>query len=232
MKSIIERLRVLNDLDIQLLTVRKDLERFPKELAEKSEEPRLLREQAERRKAEVIRFKLDADAVDLELKAGMDALKRLASQMNVLRTSKEFEAVRRQMDAQRAWNSQSEDKELELLSQAEQKQKDVDALAVKVGELDKILAEETLRVNQVLAELKVQHDQLAAQRAVLAKDIPAKELAIYDRIVVNRGQAIAHIEKGFCSACHMKLPPQVQNLTLLGLEMITCASCGRILTAG
>ena len=63
------------------------------------------------------------------------------------------------------------------------------------------------------------------------KDLPDRELAVYDRIVVNRGQAIAKIELGHCSACHMKLPPQVHNLVLLAQELVTCSSCGRILTA-
>lgn len=230
MKDIIQKLHKLNDLDIELQMIRKDLDRIPKELATKEEEPKLLREQIDRRKAEIVKLKMEADAMELEIKAGMEALKRYASQLNVLRTSKEFEAVKRQMEAQRGWNSENEDKALALLSQAEAKQKETDGLAAKLAEVDAALAIERERVQKDVGELTKKRDEILAVRTELAKDVPAKELGIYDRIVVNRGQATAKVNKGFCSACHMKLPPQVHNLALLAKELVTCPSCDRILT--
>lgn len=231
MKEIIQKLKILNDLDVQLQSYRKDLDRMPKELAAKEEEPKLLKEQIEKRKTEIVALKVEADGIELEMKAGMEALKRYASQLNVLRTSKEFEAVKRQMEAQRGWNSENEDKALALLSQAETKQKEADALAARLAELEKALAEERQRVGKEVAELTAKRDELLARRTELAKDVPGKELSIYDRIVVNRGQATTKINKGFCAACHMKLPPQLHNMALLGKELVTCPSCDRILTS-
>ncbi|MCW8132791.1 MAG: hypothetical protein KIS92_20765 [Planctomycetota bacterium] len=230
MKEIIQKLHKLNDLDIELQSIRKDLDRIPKELAAKEEEPKLLKEQIEKRKAEIIKLKMEADAMELEIKAGMEALKRYASQLNVLRTSKEFEAVKRQMEAQRGWNSENEDKALALLGQAEVKQKESDGLSAKLAEVEAALAIERARVQKDVGELTAKRDDLLAKRGELSKDVPAKELAIYDRIVVNRGQATAKVNKGFCAACHMKLPPQVHNLALLAKELVTCPSCDRILT--
>ena len=43
MKEIIQKLKILNDLDVQLQSYRKDLDRMPKELAAKEEEPKLLK---------------------------------------------------------------------------------------------------------------------------------------------------------------------------------------------
>jgi predicted nucleic acid-binding Zn-ribbon protein len=231
MKEIIKKLHKLNELDIELQTLRKDLERMPRELAEKEEEPKLLKEQIERRKADILKLKMEADSIELEMKAGMEALKRYASQLNVLRTSKEFEAVKRQMEAQRGWNSENEDKALALLSQAEVKQKEADGLNTKLEEVEKVLAVERERVGKDVAELTKKQNDILVRRAELSKDVPGKELAIYDRIVVNRGQATAKVNKGFCSACHMKLPPQVHNMVLLAKELVTCPSCDRILTA-
>lgn len=231
MKEIIKKLHKLNELDIELQTLRKDLERMPRELAEKEEEPKLLKEQIERRKADILKLKMEADSIELEMKAGMEALKRYASQLNVLRTSKEFEAVKRQMEAQRGWNSENEDKALALLSQAEVKQKEADGLNTKLEDVEKVLAVERERVGKDVAELTKKQNDILTRRAELSKDVPGKELAIYDRIVVNRGQATAKVNKGFCSACHMKLPPQVHNMVLLAKELVTCPSCDRILTA-
>jgi predicted nucleic acid-binding Zn-ribbon protein len=231
MKDIIDRLKTLNKLDVQLQTIKKDMERLPKELSEKQTLPKNLKSSIERGKAEISRLKIDADAIELEIKAGEEALKRYAGQMNVLRTSKEFETVKRQMDAQRAWNKENEGKALELLEQVDVKQKDIEKNAVALADAEKLLAVETAKVDQLLAELKSDYDKLAAERSGLAKDVPDKELTIYDRIASGRGQAIATVERGNCSACFMKIPPQTHNMALLAKELVTCPSCGRILTA-
>jgi predicted nucleic acid-binding Zn-ribbon protein len=231
MKEIIDRLKTLNKIDVQLQTIKKDMERLPRELSEKQVLPKTLKSTIERAKADITRIKIEADSIELEIKSGEEALKRYAGQMNVLRTSKEFETVKRQMDAQRIWNKENESKALELLEQVDAKQKDIDKNNVTLQVAEKALAEETAKVDKAVAELKAQYDTLAAERAGLAKDLPDKELTIYDRIAAGRGQAIATVERGNCSMCFMKIPAQVHNLALLAKELVCCPSCGRILTA-
>ena len=172
MKEIISQLKELNKLDIQLQMLKKDIDRLPKELSEKQTVPKNLRGSIERARAEITRLKIDADTIELEVKSGEEALKGLATQMNVLRTSKEFETVRRQMDAQRAWNKENEGKVLELLEQVDVKQKDVDKNNAALEESEKALAIESLRVEKELAELQAQYDGIAAQRGILASDLP------------------------------------------------------------
>jgi predicted nucleic acid-binding Zn-ribbon protein len=208
------------------------MERLPKELAEKLAVPKSLKASIERIKADIIRLKIEADSIELEVKSGEESLKRYAGQMNVMRTSKEFETVRRQMDAQRAWNKENEGKVLELLEQVDTKQKDVDKNSTALTDAEKLVTEETARVDKELAELRTQFEALTAQRADMAKDLPEKEVTIYNRIVGTRGDAIASVERGICSACFMKIPPQIHNLALLAKELTCCPSCGRILTAG
>ena len=232
MKEIINQFKALNQLDVKLRMIKKDMERLPKELAEKLVVPKSLKASIDRTKADIIKLKMEADAAELEVKSGEEALKRYAGQMNVMRTSKEFETVRRQMDAQRAWNKENEGKVLELLEKVDAKQKDVDKNSTALAEAEKLVTEETARVDKEVAELRTQYEALSAQRAVMAKDLPEKEVTIYNRIVATRGDAIAAVERGICSACFMKIPPQVHNLALLAKELVCCPSCGRILTAG
>ncbi|HYG76890.1 MAG TPA: C4-type zinc ribbon domain-containing protein [Planctomycetota bacterium] len=232
MKEIISRLKSLNELDVKITMIKKDMERLPKELAEKQVVPKNLRAAIEKAKAEILRLKMEADSIELEVKSGEETLKRYASQMNTMRTSKEFETVKRQMDAQRAWNKENEGKVLELLEQVDNKQKDIDKNTTALNDAEKVVAEESARVDKEVGELRAQYEALATQRASMAQGVPEKELSIYNRIVNGRGQAIAHVEKGICSACFMKIPPQVHNLALLARELVCCPSCGRILTAG
>ncbi|MGD0090867.1 MAG: C4-type zinc ribbon domain-containing protein [Planctomycetota bacterium] len=233
MKEIIDQLKKINDLDVRLSMVKKDLERLPRELAEKQIQPRNLKATIERNKAEITRLKMETDALELEVKSGEETLKRYAGQLNITRNNKEFDAVRRQMDAQRAWNKENESKYYKLVEDTEAKQKDLDKNSTVLVEAEKELAAETVRVNQELAELRAQYDTLAAEREVMTKEVPDKELSIYNRIVNTHGLAISKVGPGgICSACFMKIPPQFHNLALLAKDLVCCPSCGRILTAG
>ncbi|HLX63296.1 MAG TPA: C4-type zinc ribbon domain-containing protein [Planctomycetota bacterium] len=231
MKEIIEQLRTLNEIDNKIAMVRKDMERLPKELADRQSPIRLLKVQIEKTKAEVTQLKISADSAELDVKAGEDALKRLAMQMNVLKTSKEWDTIKRQMDAQRGWNKENEGKELALLEQIENKQAELDKHSASLQELESSASTESERVEKELQELGARLNELSAEREKLTPGIPDKELTIYTRIAGTRGVAISYVKNGNCSLCFMRLPPQIQNLALLGRDITCCPSCGRILTA-
>ncbi|MFH0938567.1 MAG: C4-type zinc ribbon domain-containing protein [Planctomycetota bacterium] len=230
MKDIIKHLKLLNELDIRLVTTKKDIERLPKELSEKQIQLKILNDSIERVKSEIVRLKMEANSLELEITSGEEMLKRYAKQMNILRTSKEFEAIKRQMDAQRVWNKETEGKALEFLEQIDVKQKDVELNRVTIAAVETELAAETARVEKEVAELQAEHDKLYKDREALTKAVPEKELMLYNRIA-SRGQAIASVERGICSVCCMRLPPQVQNLAILANDLAFCPSCGRILMA-
>ena len=233
MKEIIDQLKKMNELDVRLRTIKKDLERLPRELAEKQVPPRDLKAGIERAKAEIIRLKMEADALELEGKGGEEQLKHYAGQLNITRNNKEFDAVRRQMDAQRAWNKENEGKYYKLVEDTEAKQNEVDKNSQTLAQSEKDLAAETERVNKELAELRTQYDALAQEREAMAKDVPDKELNVYNRIVNTHGQAIAKVAAGgICSACFMKIPAQFHHLAIMSKDLVCCPSCGRILTAG
>src|SRR5579862_580432 len=231
MKEIIEQLRTLNEIDNKIAMVRKDMERLPKELADRQSPIRLLKVQIEKTKAEVTQLKISADSAELDVKAGEDALKRLAMQMNVLKTSKEWDTIKRQMDAQRGWNKENEGKELALLEQIENKQAELDKHSASLQELESSASTESERVEKELQELGARLNELSAEREKLTPGIPDKELTIYTRIAGTRGVAISYVKNGNCSLCFMRLPPQIQNLALLGRDITCCPSCGRILPA-
>lgn len=231
MKAIIEQLRTLNEIDNKIAMVRKDMERLPRELADRQSPIKLLRVQIDKTKSEITQLKISADAAELDVKAGDEALKRLAMQMNVLKTSKEWDTIKRQMDAQRGWNRENESKELLLLEQIEVKQAEFEKHSAALKELESSSSSETERVEKELRELQTRLNELTTEREKLAPDIPDNELTIYTRIAGTRGVAIAYVKNGNCSLCFMRLPAQIQNLALLGRDLTCCPSCGRILTA-
>ncbi len=78
MREIIGQLKTLNQLDTQLQMIQKDLDRLPRELSEKQVLSRDLKSSIEHAKSEIIRMRKEADALELDVKSGEDALKRYA----------------------------------------------------------------------------------------------------------------------------------------------------------
>lgn len=231
MKAIIEQLRTLNDIDVRLGIVKRDLERLPRELAEKQAPIKSMKAAIDRAKMDVIRMKVDADSADLEVKAGEETLKKLGEQMNILKTQKEFEAIRRQMESQRNWNKENETKELGFLEKIEAKQKDIEKQQAAIDALVSASAEDSERIEKEVAELRTRFEELNNQRGKLAPEIPDTELSTYNRIAGRGDVALAVVRNGNCSECYMRLPAQIQNLAIIGKELTCCPSCGRILTA-
>lgn len=231
MKAIIEQLRTLNDIDVRMGVVKRDLERLPRELAEKQAPIKSIKAAIDRIKMDVIRLKVDSDSAELEVKVGEEALKKLGEQMNILKTTKEFETIRRQMENQRNWNKENEEKELGMLEKIEARQKEVEAQEAKLNALVSETSSESERIEKELAELRARFEELSGQRAKVAPEIPDAELTVYDRIAGRGDVALAYVKNANCSECFMRLPAQIQNLALIGKELVCCPSCGRILTA-
>ena len=179
MKAIIEQLRTLNDIDVRLGIVKRDLERLPRELAEKQAPIKSMKAAIDRAKMDVIRMKVDADSADLEVKAGEETLKKLGEQMNILKTQKEFEAIRRQMESQRNWNKENETKELGFLEKIEAKQKDIEKQQAAIDALVSASAEDSERIEKEVAELRGTVEREGAACGILiTRNEPTKPMTL------------------------------------------------------
>jgi len=87
-----------------------------------------------------------------------------------------------------------------------------------------------------LAKLKEGSSKRAARsrggRAALAKGLPQGVLERYDELVrAHRSPAVARIERGTCSGCHIRLPTMIEYKILHSLALYTCPRCRRLIYA-
>jgi hypothetical protein len=74
-----------------------------------------------------------------------------------------------------------------------------------------------------LADLMKQREESVAQ-------LPPELGELYGRIALKKqGLALAVVSGEVCSACQMKLRPQLINEVRLGEQIIVCENCSRIL---
>lgn len=84
------------------------------------------------------------------------------------------------------------------------------------------------------SELKNHEAELATaseKRDKIFEGLPKNLANVYNRMATRSrdGIAVAEVKNGACSACFMKLRPQVLVELKIGEEMIICESCARIL---
>ena len=123
----------------------------------------------------------------------------------------------------------NEDKILDLMVNAEAREKDVKAaeaeLKAETSEIEKEKEQARLRTaedEKLLAEWNGKRDKLRA-------GVGADTLRHYERVMKFRGSGLSEVRDQKCTACQVMLRPQTYNEVRAGQSVIECESCQRIL---
>jgi predicted nucleic acid-binding Zn-ribbon protein len=143
---------------------------------------------------------------------------------------KEYATALREIDSTRKQLSSLEGEILKRMEEGEKLE-----LEVTNGTPD--IARKREEVDLLLATLDRERDEggklieaLNDRRQQLSGLLPRALFSTYDRMArTRRGQALAQVLNGICSACRMKVRPKVFSDVRRGDQLVTCESCGRIL---
>ncbi len=166
---------------------------------------------------------LEQGIADLEAK-----IARSKRRMSEVKTNKEYQAMAREIDEYKKEISQKEDKALELMTE-------VETLAGKVAEMEKevekqrsIVAEDKRLLETETSVLKERLDRLeVAQSKVrdrMDKNIQKKTEFLLQR---QAGVAVAAVDNGVCSKCHLNMPPQKFIELQKDENLMQCPHCHR-----
>ena len=147
-----------------------------------------------------------------------------------VRNEKEYSTALREIDAAK---KQASALEGEILKRMEETEKLEAELSVGAPDIERKRGE----VDQLLVSLDKERDDtgklfdsLNQRRRQLSGQLPISLFSTYDRMSrTRRGQALAQVRNGICTACRMKVRPKVFSDVRKGDQMVTCESCGRIL---
>jgi hypothetical protein len=169
--------------------------------------------------------RLSRERVDLQ-----ERLRQAQQKLMHVNNQREYSAVLNEIDAYKNSLASTEDRMLECETQIEE-------LAGPAAEADERINEERTTVEKQKKDLAEVFSaagerlvELNKQRSELAALLPTGVLRRFESVFRARaGVALARVEKESCSACHVRLRPQVINLARRGEELVTCDSCRRIL---
>ena len=177
---------------------------------------------------------LEMDRKKLELDAGTrrESINRLKTQQYETRKNDEFRAMGNEIERYEKEIQEIEDRELELMDQA-------DRLKVDLAVEDKKAATARDSISRQVADLEAkgktlesQLSQLTAERTELASKVEEDLLSLFERLFASKGDAaVVGLEHEVCTGCHMKVTTQTAHRVKNGKEIVSCEQCGRILYA-
>lgn len=174
---------------------------------------------------------LNASRTDRELqqKSTEEKIARQQSRLMNAKSGHEITALERDLKALATQRSDADEAILTLMDEVENSSQKLQILAEQLKAKNEELAQIETNFTRDTAKIDCEMTTQRAQRDEIAAQIPADELAKYaEHAKRGAGVAIAHPEKGNCSACGMTLTPF--NLREAKTQTWpTCESCGRLL---
>jgi uncharacterized protein len=225
----IENLLKLQDADKEIRRLQDEVAELPKRVA--AIEQKLAGTKAQLDKAhtavkadEASRRKYDANITELRGK-----ISKYRDQSLDVKTNEQYKALLHEIQFAEKEIAANEDKILELMVNADTRDKEVKAaqaeLKEETAEIEKEKEQARLRTaedEKLLSEWRAKRDQL---RSGVREDL----LRHYERVSKFRGTGISEVRDHKCIACQVMLRPQTYNDVRSGKETVVCDSCQRIL---
>jgi uncharacterized protein len=166
-----------------------------------------------------------------EIAEAQAKLQRADRNLKNAQNQKEYEAAMREMDVLQKELSVLETKDLEQIEAIEEIEKVLTERAEEIagieGKRDKALKDFEDELKKSEAEFKIEQ----GKRDKVFPTLPKNLASVYDRMAQRSrdGIAVAEVKNSSCSACFMKLRPQVVLELKMTDKIMTCESCARIL---
>lgn len=158
-----------------------------------------------------------------------EKISKFRDQSLAVKTNEQYKALLHEIQFAEQDIRAHEDKILELMVNAETREKQVKAaeaeLKEETAEIEKEKAEARQRTaedEKLLAEWTAKRDQARAA-------VDEALLRQYDRVAKYRGTGLSEVRDHKCLACQVMLRPQTYNEVRSGTSIVACDSCQRIL---
>lgn len=231
MKSELEKLIELQKTDTNIRKLKKAIETAEKRRADVEQE--FEQHAFSIREIQAKRDAAQTERADLEkqISEARQYIVRADRNLKNAQNQKEYETAMRETDALQKQVAALETRALEKMTEIEEVEK---ILAERADEINSLESNRDAALADFDAEVKKNRKEFEAEskkRQDVFVTLPAQMASVYNRLAQRSrdGIAVAEVVGGSCSACFMKLRPQMQVELKTSDRIITCESCTRIL---
>ena len=177
------------------------------------------------RELEVRRKNLELDA-----QSRRDSIAKYKTQQFQTRKNEEFQAIGQEIHRFEREIEQIEDNEIEIMELSERIQSEMghSEQELKAAKRQSEQQQADLKRKQSILEERLRETQ--AEREQLTQGLDPDLLFQYTRLFATKGgNAVVPVEHEFCMGCHMKNTSALVHRAKMGLDIVHCEQCGRIL---
>jgi uncharacterized protein len=228
----LRNLIALQDLEQKIFTFQKQISETPYIVQLLRDELQNLKKAHQERVAHGHELTRQRRACEGEVDLMRTKLSKLKDQLMAVKTNKEYTAMLHEIHAAEDQIRREEDKVLEIMEEMETLE---GVLKSAQKELDRKSAEieaAILKSEGLIPGLESEVAKLLTEKSAVESQIGSELLSRYRRISdARKGTGLAEAKDELCSACHVRIRPQVYADLLRTENIHACDSCSRILFA-
>jgi predicted nucleic acid-binding Zn-ribbon protein len=226
----IEQLLILQDRDQKIRALKSELKAAPTERKEFESKLAASLRQLDAVKLRGKEIEVERKKLENEAQSKRDMIAKYQTQKFQTRKNEEFQALTNEIARFEGEIQKLEDRELELMENAEQMKATIAAAEKEAAATKEQVQRQLVHIEEKEAAIQAQLTELEAERAKLATGVEEDLLDTYDRLFSSKGNnAVVPLEHEVCMGCHMKLTSQTAVKVKSRRQVVHCEQCGRIL---
>ena len=230
MLEAIQQLLRLQDHDRKIFQVQTELDGLAPQRQRLQEQAAAAQAQLTAARSRFQALEVERKQCELEVEEKKQLIAKYSIQQYQTKKNEEYRALTREVEQCQLAITQLEDRQLELMEQAETVHREIAAAQQAFQELNATVQQRLHDLATREQDLQQCHASLEADRSQIAAVVDPVKRNRYEHLFTHRGgRVIVGIERGVCGGCHMVLPPQVQVSCQAGQDLLNCPNCGRIL---
>jgi len=226
----IEQLLVLQERDRRIRTLKQEIRMAPSEKADLEDRLAAGSAALTNVKQRAREIEVEKKKLELEAQAKRDSIAKFKTQQFQTRKNEEFQALSNEIKRFEADIESIEDRELDVMEEAEKARSEAIAGEKQLGQLKSSVQGQLADLEKKSQTLEAQLQELESERVTLAGRIQEDLLNRYERLFASKGDAaVVPLEHEVCMGCHMKITTQTAVRVKGDREIMNCDQCGRIL---
>ena len=226
----LRNLIALQDIELKIASTQKQISDTPAKTQGFQEELQRLKQAYTERVAHAQELTKRRRTLEGEVDMMRSKLSKLKDQLMSVKTNKEYTAMLHEIQMAEEHIRSEEDKILEIMEEMETKEQDLNSAEKELKTRSAVLEAEIQKSEAAVPGLEVEMAQLREERLAMELRVESELLARYRRIAeARKGIALAEARDELCTACHVRIRPQVYADLLRTENIHSCDSCSRIL---
>ena len=222
-------LREVQGFDIRLAGCDRELARVPGALEAIDAEIEAARSHVQAVEGELRQTEAERRHAETELEEAEASVDKYGDQLLGARTNEEYKGLQQQITSTRTRIGTIEDRILVLMERADELETKLADRKRTFGERSTVLEAQKTEIRSRAREQEEKRNQLRERRSASFARLSEEIAARYERLRgARRGIAVAPVREDRCSACNVRLRPQLVEEIHAGHSIHACESCARI----